>query len=191
MTTPHLDLGDHLAVQHLGYTHHGLYVGNHQVIHYQGSSSGDGSEGQIVLSSLDEFVHQQSVRVISHRRSRFSREACVARAFSRLGEQQYHLLFNNCEHFVMWCIEDRHTSTQVNDAATVVAAAGVAALTPTQTSRAVASVLAGTVARSVATPVASSTVLSVSACTAPAWVPLAIGASVAYGTYRLVKWLTD
>jgi cell wall-associated NlpC family hydrolase len=29
--------GDHLVSPRTGYQHHGLYLGDHQVIHYQGS----------------------------------------------------------------------------------------------------------------------------------------------------------
>jgi len=31
----------------------------------------------------------------------------------RLGEQNYNLLFNNCEHFAHWCKTGRHRSAQV------------------------------------------------------------------------------
>ena len=34
---------------------------------------------------------------------------------SRLGEQRYNLLFNNCEHFAHWCKTGRHRSSQVED----------------------------------------------------------------------------
>ena len=33
---------------------------------------------------------------------------------SRLGEQNYNLLFNNCEHFATWCKTGRHRSVQVD-----------------------------------------------------------------------------
>jgi hypothetical protein len=33
----------------------------------------------------------------------------------RLGEQNYNLLFNNCEHFAHWCKTGRHRSNQVED----------------------------------------------------------------------------
>ena len=33
----------------------------------------------------------------------------------RLGEQDYNLLFNNCEHFANWCKTGRHRSSQVED----------------------------------------------------------------------------
>ena len=39
----------------------------------------------------------------------------LRRAMSRIGEQNYNLLFNNCEHFANWCKTGRHRSGQVED----------------------------------------------------------------------------
>ena len=39
----------------------------------------------------------------------------LRRAMGRLGEQNYNLLFNNCEHFAHWCKTGRHRSAQVED----------------------------------------------------------------------------
>ena len=41
-----------------------------------------------------------------------SGRAIVRRARSRLGEQRYHLLENNCEHFCNWCITGFSHSVQ-------------------------------------------------------------------------------
>ena len=35
---------------------------------------------------------------------------------SRIGEQDYNLLFNNCEHFATWCKTGRHRSSQIDSA---------------------------------------------------------------------------
>jgi hypothetical protein len=37
----------------------------------------------------------------------------MRRARSRLGENRYRLLRNNCEHFCEWCLQDEHRSYQV------------------------------------------------------------------------------
>ncbi|KMY26843.1 MULTISPECIES: lecithin retinol acyltransferase family protein [Aeromonas] len=191
MTLPPLTLGDHLAVQRLGYSHHGLYIGDGQVIHYQGPFASNDQAGHIVLCSLDEFHGEQPLQVVSHPRRPFSPKECVARAFSRLGEQDYHLLFNNCEHFVQWCIEDCHSSPQVNQATTVLAATGSQLLKSSQGSQAVTSALMGASASLASAPATGGTILSITAVSAPAWAPLAVGVAVAYGTHRLFKWLTD
>ncbi|MNL50817.1 NC domain protein [compost metagenome] len=37
----------------------------------------------------------------------------VKRALSRVGENRYRVLTNNCEHFCNWCLYGRSTSNQV------------------------------------------------------------------------------
>lgn len=34
---------------------------------------------------------------------KYNREIVIGRAFTRLGENQYNLASNNCEHYVCWC----------------------------------------------------------------------------------------
>ena len=43
----------------------------------------------------------------------FSNAEIVARARSRLGENMYDVLRNNCEHFCEWCVTGRKRSQQV------------------------------------------------------------------------------
>ncbi|RDE36657.1 hypothetical protein DV713_00230 [Parageobacillus thermoglucosidasius] len=89
-----LELADHLIAKRKGYTHHGLYIGNNQVIHY--------SEGEVRIDSLEDFKKDCEIRVIDSVAT-YSKEEIISRAFSRLGEKRYNLVFNNCEHFVNWC----------------------------------------------------------------------------------------
>ncbi|XP_022784481.1 uncharacterized protein LOC111325044 [Stylophora pistillata] len=44
---------------------------------------------------------------------RYSTEEEIARARRRLGENDFHLMKNNCESFVMWCLCDLNISLQV------------------------------------------------------------------------------
>jgi Lecithin retinol acyltransferase len=52
---------------------------------------------------------------------------------SRLGEGNYHLIFNNCQHFARWCATGDHESEQLRSVAattgTIAAPAAAAALT--------------------------------------------------------------
>ena len=41
-------------------------------------------------------------------------DAAVSRARSRLGERKYNLIYNNCEHFVVWCKTCISCSEQVS-----------------------------------------------------------------------------
>ena len=45
----------------------------------------------------------------------YSPEETVSRAYSRLGETNYNLLTNNCEHFAIWCKTNLSESWQIND----------------------------------------------------------------------------
>ncbi|MBN3818034.1 hydrolase, partial [Paraburkholderia sp. Se-20369] len=54
-----------------------------------------------------------AVRIASHPRAAYAGRAAVLRARSRLGENHYRLLTNNCEHFCTWCVEGKGRSEQV------------------------------------------------------------------------------
>lgn len=54
----------------------------------------------------------------NHRRSKYhlySPQETVKRARQRLGETEYNLILNNCEHFALWCKTGLHESHQVED----------------------------------------------------------------------------
>ena len=99
---------DHLRVprQHGLFLHHGIDLGDGSVAHYL--------EGREILRSpLAEFSRGQDVSVVNHDQAS-SAGVTLRRAMSRIGEQNYNLLFNNCEHFANWCKTGRHHSAQVN-----------------------------------------------------------------------------
>jgi len=93
----HLDCADHICVQRyqpFSYTHHGLYLGFGLVIHYDFK--------QICIVTIEDFAKGKRMYLVNSAIS-YSPEVVLARAVSRLGEEQYHLITNNCEHFVRWC----------------------------------------------------------------------------------------
>ncbi len=45
----------------------------------------------------------------------YTPEETIERAKSRLGENKYNLLFNNCEHYAIWCKTGIHESRQIED----------------------------------------------------------------------------
>ena len=99
---------DHLQVprQHGLFHHHGIDLGDGTVAHYL--------EGREILrSSTDDFSQGQPLTVIAHADASPTR-VTLQRAMSRIGEQDYNLLFNNCEHFATWCKTGRHRSGQVD-----------------------------------------------------------------------------
>ena len=96
------DLGEHLFVRRGIYTHHGIYIGNGYVIHYS-QSSGDIVEIHPV--SIDEFSKGDTIFYLPRSKSplTYTEEQAVERAWSRVGEENYNLIINNCEQFVRWC----------------------------------------------------------------------------------------
>ena len=100
---------DHLQVprQHGLFKHHGIDLGDGTVAHYL--------EGREILRSpVEEFSRGQPLSVVSYPDGTCSAPGVtLRRAMGRLGEQNYNLLFNNCEHFAHWCKTGRHRSAQV------------------------------------------------------------------------------
>lgn len=90
------------------YEHHGIDCGDGTVIHYSKASS----EPRIARTPYEVFSWSKSVFVKRYTTS-YVPDVAVARAESRLGEQQYNLLTNNCEHFATWCKTGRNESLQL------------------------------------------------------------------------------
>jgi len=104
--------GDHLVTERIGYTHHGLYIGDNEVIHYAGFSE-DMDKGKIEITSYEDFSQNKNTYIKTHFNRVYNEIESVTRAYSRLGEDEYNLVFNNCEHFVSWCIDGLARSEQV------------------------------------------------------------------------------
>lgn len=108
-------LGAHLAMPWLGYTHHGIYVGDGKVVHY-GALKYNLIRKPVEEVSLAEFAEGRSVYVVMHSEAAFDAAEIIRRARSRLGEKRYRLFSNNCEHFVEWCLHDEARSFEAETA---------------------------------------------------------------------------
>ncbi|PMS29898.1 lecithin retinol acyltransferase family protein [Paraburkholderia rhynchosiae] len=107
-----IEVGAHLVSEREGYTHHGIYAGNRQVIHYGGFHHSD-VRRPIEYVSLHGFAAGRAIKLQAERHAIYTGAAAVERAKSRLGEDQYRLLTNNCEHFCTWCLLGVGRSEQV------------------------------------------------------------------------------
>jgi hypothetical protein len=105
-------LGAHLITPRSLYTHHGIYIGNGQVIHYSGLADGMES-GPVEIAGLEVFCAGNEVSIKTYKDA-YSSDKIVERAMSRVGESSYSVFNNNCEHFCLWCITGKHTSSQVD-----------------------------------------------------------------------------
>lgn len=108
-----LTIGSHLVTERLGYMHHGLYVGAGKVVHYAGLSRSL-HRGPVQEVTLEAFAHGHPIWVRQSLGARFACREAVRRAYSRLGEDYYRLISNNCEHFCMWCLYGENRSEQID-----------------------------------------------------------------------------
>jgi hypothetical protein len=104
--------GSHIVTPRRGYLHHGIYVGGGRVVHYAGLASGLRG-GPVEEVALARFTRGRPLWVRSNTPSSFDCREVVRRARSRVGEDRYRILSNNCEHFCEWCLRGEHRSYQV------------------------------------------------------------------------------
>jgi len=103
--------GTHVMSRRRGYTHHGIYVGDGQVVHYAGRIRY--AEGLVEEIPLEAFARGR-LEISVRTPTRYEAEEIVRRARSRLGEHSYRLFSNNCEHFSTWCLRGESHSAQVD-----------------------------------------------------------------------------
>ena len=175
-----LTLGSHLITPRLGYQHHGLYIGHQQVIHFTSSS-------QIEIVSLFEFTDGNGYSIQKYH-SKFNRQEIVDRALSRLGNNNYNVIFNNCEHFISWCVHDKPISKQIRTHAALASSFVPMAIssgltsTPTLAGLTMAEITAAT-GGTLSTGTTGFALLSTT--------PIVPAAIVGFGVYKLIQFLKD
>lgn len=117
------------------YRHFGIYIGDGKVIHYaaqNGDMDKDEEKVSVHETTLAHFREGDDLYemdfsrdykycrvwryiVRSHNYELQSPEQTVLRAKSRLGETEYNLVSNNCEHFALWCKTNVSESKQVDN----------------------------------------------------------------------------
>lgn len=116
--------GDHIRVERLGglYYHHGIFIGNDQVIHFTTQHGGEiinWKDAKVIQSSLDDFLKDGCVECrqysLEETKELYSPEQIIANAKACIGYSNYNLIFNNCEHFAYSCTMGKHRSPQIED----------------------------------------------------------------------------
>jgi hypothetical protein len=105
-------MGSHLITPRRGYLHHGIYIGDRKVVHYSGLAQGL-RRGPVEEVALAAFACGQRIWVRTSAPPDFDVREVIYRARSRVGEDCYRLLTNNCEHFCEWCLHGKARSLQV------------------------------------------------------------------------------
>lgn len=107
-----IEAGAHLVSEREGYTHHGIYAGHGLVIHYGGFDRSTARRA-IEYIPLHGFAAGRTISVRAEPGAVYTGADAVERAKSRLGEDRYRLMTNNCEHFCTWCVRGVGRSDQV------------------------------------------------------------------------------
>lgn len=115
-------MGDHIRVKRMHgiYTHHGIYVSDNEVIHFTGTDDDsimDSSKNRVISSDLNFFLKGGELEVKEYTDEEFqdlyAPDQIVTYARSCLGDGDYNVIFNNCEHFANVCTLGRFRSQQV------------------------------------------------------------------------------
>lgn len=112
---PHITTGDHIKVWRPtqgGYFHHGIYCDNETVIHYSGEIPYK-IRASIRQDTLNTFADNGKIEIVKYKHC-LPPYYTIKRAKGRIGEREYNLFFNNCEHFAKWCKTGASKSHQVD-----------------------------------------------------------------------------
>jgi len=119
--------GDQIRVSRGLYYHHGIYASNDSVFHF---ASLDGNEtnalhAKVVCTTLGEFLKGGNVEVRVYTADELKQkrppEEIIKYASEHLGEGDYNLVTNNCEHFSNRCAFGKSNSEQVEDIFSMIA----------------------------------------------------------------------
>ncbi len=112
--------GDHIRVSINGYYHHGIYIGNDEVIQFGHPFDmyQDHSLIKVISSDVQDFLRGGFLEVRQYSKKelkkKFNNEKIIEIAMSKLGEGGYNLLYNNCEHFANFCVFGIKESKQID-----------------------------------------------------------------------------
>lgn len=114
--------GEHIRVNRGIYTHHGVYINTDEIIHFTGTDDDnilDWSKNEVIKTDLKYFLRGGQLEVKDYTddelKDLYPREHIVAYARGCLGQREYNLIFNNCEHFANICTLGRFRSNQVEN----------------------------------------------------------------------------
>jgi hypothetical protein len=167
--TDSIPLASHLISPRTGYNHHGLYVGNNTVIHLTRTSI-------IEAVPMHEFTDGNGYKIQKYH-SLFSHTEIIERAKSRLGNSDYSVIFNNCEHFINWCLHNSKHSHQIIDV--------------TALSTAITGIAAKNLITKAPVIAEGATRLGTGSFSLLSAIPITTAAIAGYGVYKLAKWVRD
>ena len=121
-----LNPGDHIYVRRKGllYSHHGIYSGEGNVIHFKGALR-EKKDPIVIKTDLENFLNSGKLKRRNYKR-RLPYDETLEIAQDHLSKKGYSLAFNNCEHFATYCATGKKRSAQVRNVVGGIAGAAVA-----------------------------------------------------------------
>ena len=113
--------GAHIRVQIQNIYHHGIYIGNDEVVQFglPFDMLKPKEEVKVLKSSIEDFLQGGflEVKVFDRKERKLKNDdqKIIEIALSKLGEGGYDIVHNNCEHFANFCIFNKKESKQVDD----------------------------------------------------------------------------
>lgn len=114
--------GDHIRVNRGHYYHHGVFIGNGEVVHYTGESNDSIENPDLVKvkkTSIEFFAQNSIVEVasLSLLEKLFSRnkKSRILIAINSIGMGDYDFYNNNCETFANKCCYKKQMTSQVGE----------------------------------------------------------------------------
>jgi len=109
-----LNIGDHIYVRRLVYSHHGIYAGDGNVIHYTGEEK-EKKDPLIRETDIEAFLKAGKLRRRDYKK-RLPPSETLGLAKKHLSDNSYSIAFNNCEHFATYCATGKKKSRQLREA---------------------------------------------------------------------------
>lgn len=108
--------GDHLEVNRGGFYHHGIDLGNGEVVHFTGDPFNK-FNAEVSREPIADFARRGSPRIVSYSKNVLHPDhACINAMGQWLTKKKgYRLITNNCEHLAAYCKTGVARSKQVED----------------------------------------------------------------------------
>ena len=118
--------GDHIYVRRRGllYSHHGIYAGEGNVIHFKGAEK-EKRDPAVIITAIDNFLNGGELRRRNYK-ERLPDSESLRIAREHLSKKRYSLRGNNCEHFATYCATGKKKSLQVRRVITGIATITIA-----------------------------------------------------------------
>lgn len=114
--------GAHIRAKVGSFYHHGIYIGNDEVVQFglPHEMYENNDDIKVSRSPLSEFCDRDAfieVYVYSRKeqKQKFIDEDIVKNALSHVGEGGYNIFKNNCEHFANFCVFGIKKSEQIDN----------------------------------------------------------------------------